>query len=176
MFEGIALGSRIASIGKKPTYLESNQGSITPTEDKASTPIHTCGPAVNAATVAIESPLSVRDKLLMVLAFSVVTPIGMAIGIGVLHRFNGNDRSTLIVLGTLDALSAGILIWVGIGKFCSPGQMIALLRLTILAVEMWARDWMNNGELAAAGAVVTCLGLFGLVAGMVLMSFLGKWA
>jgi hypothetical protein len=55
--------------------------------------------------------------MLMASAFALVTPVGMAIGIGVLHRFNGNDPSTLIALGTLDALSAGILVWVGIGMF-----------------------------------------------------------
>lgn len=80
----------------------------------------------------------------------------MAIGIGVLKQFNGNDPSTLIALGTLDAVSAGILTWVGV-------------------VEMWAGDWMFGGELANAGPVVTSLAGFGLIAGMVLMSFLGKW-
>ncbi|KAB5540598.1 hypothetical protein GE09DRAFT_260990 [Coniochaeta sp. 2T2.1] len=156
MFEGIALGSRIASIGKKSPSLLPSSGDVTPTSDKGQSGTHTCGPDVNAAEV-FQSPLSLRNKLLMVLAFSLVTPIGMAIGIGVLHRFNGNDPSTLIALGTLDALSAGILIWVGI-------------------VEMWARDWMHNGELVDSSALVTFLGGFGLVAGMVLMSFLGKWA
>jgi zinc transporter 1/2/3 len=116
MFEGIALGSRIASIGKKSALLMHSSGDTTPSSEKSSASgPHTCGAGVNTAEV-IDSPLSLRDKLLMVLAFSLVTPIGMAIGIGVLHRFNGNDPSTLIALGTLDAFSAGILIWVGLGK------------------------------------------------------------
>lgn len=37
----------------------------------------------------------------------------MAIGTGVLGSFNGNDRATIVAIGTLDALSAGILIWRG---------------------------------------------------------------
>ncbi|KAI0427150.1 hypothetical protein F5Y09DRAFT_333561 [Xylaria sp. FL1042] len=117
VFEGIALGTRIASA---PT-------------------------------------LSTPKKLLMASAFALVTPVGMAIGIGVLHTFNGNDPRTVIAIGSLDALSAGILLWVGV-------------------VEMWIADWMFGGELADAKAATTALGGFGLVAGMVLMAFLGKWA
>jgi zinc transporter 1/2/3 len=80
----------------------------------------------------------------------------MAIGIGTLDHFNGNDPSTIIAIGTLDALSAGILTWVGL-------------------VEMLARDWMH-GKLLNAGAVRTVCAMFALVCGLILMSVLGKWA
>lgn len=103
------------------------------------------------------STVSLTKKIQLATGFAVVTPVGMAIGICVLKVFNGNDPKTLVAIGTLDALSAGILIWVGL-------------------VEMWAHDWMLGGELTEAGPVVTGLSLFGLVAGMVLMSVLGKWA
>lgn len=117
-FEGLALGSRIASLPTK----------IFP------------------------------SKALMGLAFALITPIGMAIGMGVLHSFNGNDRSTLIALGTLDALSAGILVWVGV-------------------VDMWARDWViEGGGLVNAGPSDVAAGGIALIAGMVLMGLLGKWA
>ncbi|KAJ5748705.1 uncharacterized protein N7511_010401 [Penicillium nucicola] len=98
------------------------------------------------------------SKAIMATAFSLITPIGMAIGLGVLHTFNGNSRSTLIALGTLDALSAGVLVWVGV-------------------VDMWARDWViEGGEMmnAKIGKVLT--GGFSLVTGFVLMGLLGKWA
>ncbi|KAJ4855354.1 ZIP zinc transporter domain-containing protein [Trichoderma breve] len=121
VFEGIALGTRIAAV-----ELSSRK-------------------------------LSWLNMMYMALAFALVTPVGMAIGIGVLHKFNGNDPSTLIALGTLDALSAGILVWVGV-------------------VEMWARDWIYDGELTNSNPLVTGFAGFGLIAGMVLMSFLGKWA
>ncbi len=81
----------------------------------------------------------------------------MAIGIGALHQFNGNDPATIIAIGTLDALSAGILVWVGV-------------------VEMWAHDWMLGGEMTRASPLRTVLGLVALVAGMAVMSLLGKWA
>ncbi|GAO19734.1 hypothetical protein UVI_02062740 [Ustilaginoidea virens] len=120
-FEGLALGTRIASIGT-----------------------------------------SVNKKLGLAFLFAFVTPIGMAIGIGVLQKFNGNDKSTLIAIGTLDALSAGILVWTGV-------------------VEMWAADWMtgshgHKAELADADMFTVILSGLGLISGMALMSFLGKWA
>lgn len=160
MFEGIALGTRIASVGQL-AHLDSCHappGSPTGSHDKSTTPTGTSQeiPMTTNASPSVQ-PLSMLQKLLMAAAFSVVTPIGMAIGIGVLQHFNGNDPSTLIALGTLDALSAGILVWVGL-------------------VEMWARDWMLAGEMVHAGLWVTLSGGFALVAGMALMSFLGKWA
>lgn len=99
---------------------------------------------------------STLQKCIMGGTFALITPIGMAIGIGVLNTFNGNDPSTIVAIGTLDALSAGILAWVGI-------------------VEMLARDWMH-GRLLNAGLIRTASAMFALVCGMVLMSVLGKWA
>ncbi|KAL3425038.1 ZIP zinc transporter [Phlyctema vagabunda] len=90
------------------------------------------------------------------MAFALVTATGMAIGIGVLNQFNGNDPSTIVALGTLDALSAGILLWVGL-------------------VSMWANDWIY-GELKSAPLVKTVVAFFSLVSGLLLMSVLGKWA
>jgi len=96
------------------------------------------------------------QKCIMAGTFALITPIGMAIGIGVLKKFNGNDPSTIVAIGTLDALSAGILAWVGI-------------------VEMLARDWMQ-GKLLNAGVVRTVCAMFALICGLILMSVLGKWA
>lgn len=118
MFEGLALGARIAAANK--------------------------GEFGNAKTI------------LLPLAFSFITPLGMAIGIGTLQLFNGNDVATIIVLGTLDSLSAGILIWVGI-------------------IDMWAGDWIF-GDLANATLPKTLLGMASLIAGFALMGLLGKWA
>ncbi|EDN05255.1 hypothetical protein I7I51_05867 [Histoplasma capsulatum] len=116
MFEGLALGARIAKLGS----------ALTPT-------------SVGMAAV-----------------FALITPVGMAVGLGVIRKFNGNDRSTLLAIGTLDALSAGILTWVAL-------------------IDMWSHDWLY-GDLHEAGIVKTGLGLLSLVAGMVLMGLLGKWA
>lgn len=98
------------------------------------------------------------SKFIMGLAFSLITPIGMAIGLGVLRTFNGNNPATVITFGTLDALSAGILIWVGV-------------------VDMWARDWVLEGaEMLTSGILKTLLAGISLAAGLILMGVLGKWA
>ncbi|KAL2818525.1 ZIP zinc transporter-domain-containing protein [Aspergillus cavernicola] len=97
-------------------------------------------------------------KAIMGGAFALITPIGMAIGLGVINSFNGNERSTIIALGTLDALSAGILVWVGL-------------------VDMWARDWViDGGDMTNAPIRHVAAGGISLIAGMVLMGVLGKWA
>lgn len=101
-------------------------------------------------------PSSFLRKAILAAAFAVTTPIGMAIGIGVLSSFNGNDPSTLIAIGTLNAFSAGILLWVGLA-------------------EMWFVEWFH-GPLAHAGPLKAGICFVSLVAGLVLMSFLGKWA
>ena len=136
-FEGIALGTRIADI---PSPASSS--AYYPTDPQ----------------ISPKSTLSLPRKLLLALPYSLVTPLGMAIGIGVLDSFNGNDPATIATIGTLDALSAGILIWVGL-------------------VEMLAKDWLHEGgELARAGVgKILFAGLGGLVPGLIIMSLLGKW-
>ncbi|KAK5106234.1 high-affinity Zn(2+) transporter zrt1 [Lithohypha guttulata] len=114
------------------------------------------------ARIAILQNQSMRwgvwSKLLMALAFALITPLGMAIGIGVLNQFNGNDQSTILTIAVLDALSAGVLLWVGV-------------------VDMWARVWaVSGGEMVDAGIGKTFVGMSSLIVGMILMSVLGKWA
>ncbi|KAJ6440960.1 Zinc/iron permease [Purpureocillium lavendulum] len=170
IFEGLALGSRIATIGTAADTQVAhghcggfNNGSGSKDADKT-----TSSPTEEAMRISSSDGdsdrvgLSMKKKLGLASLFAFITPIGMAIGIGVLHKFNGNDRSTLLAIGTLDALSAGILVWVGL-------------------VEMWAADWMTGAhgkkaELADANLLTVGLAGAALIAGMALMSLLGKWA
>ena len=194
MFEGVALGTRIAALGRPcPTNTAVDAHGHTsghahahghehyhnhdPTPPTPAAAVLTAEPSGEPKPKAhagadtsshsdstdehthgtVSSHVSMRKKFLLALAFALVTPVGMAIGIGVLHNFNGNDPATVIAIGTLDALSAGILVWVGV-------------------VEMWAHDWMLGGEMTRASPIRTGLGLTALVAGMAIMSLLGKWA
>ncbi|GAB1309904.1 high-affinity Zn(2+) transporter zrt1 [Madurella fahalii] len=192
MFEGLALGTRIAALGRPcpttaPATLSHSHGHAIEAKTTTTTTTTTTAPPVAPADPSAEgkhthdesnsthtsaassssssssgsvlagSHVPMRKKVGLAAAFALVTPLGMAIGIGALHNFNGNDPATVIAIGTLDALSAGILVWVGV-------------------VEMWAHDWMLGGELTRAGPLRTSLGLTALVAGMAIMSLLGKWA
>ncbi|KAF5673202.1 zinc transporter [Fusarium heterosporum] len=166
MFEGIALGSRIATIGTAADVHAAHTPVPRPSQDTSSAQDSDKAPPASTETIPNEEQapvgLTMKKKLGLASLFAFITPIGMAIGIGVLQQFNGNDKSTLLAIGTLDALSAGILMWVGL-------------------VEMWAADWMTGGhghkaELAEANMLTTILAGFGLVAGLLVMSLLGKWA
>ncbi|PWW76873.1 Zinc/iron permease, partial [Tuber magnatum] len=114
------------------------------------------GLALGARIASLPTDTELLIRLLMGAAFAAITPIGMAIGIGVRNEFNGNDKATIIALATLDALSAGVLVWVAL-------------------VEMWAADWLY-GNLRNSGARKTAIAMLALVSGMVLMGLLGKWA
>jgi solute carrier family 39 (zinc transporter), member 1/2/3 len=48
------------------------------------------------------------------IAYGVVTPIGMAIGLGVRTTYDSASQTALLVSGTLDAISAGILLYTGL--------------------------------------------------------------
>lgn len=95
-------------------------------------------------------------KLSMCTYFTIITPIGMAIGLGVMDSMNSNDPATIWAIGTISALSAGVLMWAGL-------------------VEMLAFDWLF-GDLSFAPRKRVCFAMAGLVAGMICMSLIGKWA
>ncbi|TNY21115.1 Zip-domain-containing protein, partial [Rhodotorula diobovata] len=88
--------------------------------------------------------------------FGLITPIGVAIGIGVHSAYNPNSGAALLSIGVLDSISAGILIYAGL-------------------VEMLAHDFMH-GELSHARAPKVVAAFFFLLAGSLCMSVLGKWA
>ncbi|KAK6916965.1 Zinc/iron permease [Dillenia turbinata] len=95
-----------------------------------------------------------RAIIIMVLFFSLTTPSGIAIGIGISRIYNESSPTALIVEGLLNAASAGILIYMAL-------------------VDLLAADFMNpklqeNVKLQL-GANVT------LLLGACFMSLLAKW-
>ncbi|CAF3931234.1 unnamed protein product [Rotaria sp. Silwood2] len=67
------------------------------------------------AQIARSNRISIKSAIFMVIFFSFTTPVGIAIGIGI-HSGTYNPKSvtSLLVTGTLDSLSAGILIYVAL--------------------------------------------------------------
>jgi hypothetical protein len=51
---------------------------------------------------------------LIILRAQLITPIGVAIGMGVHSAYNPNSGAALLSIGVLDSISAGILIYTGI--------------------------------------------------------------
>ncbi|TIB73008.1 Zinc/iron permease [Wallemia mellicola] len=96
-------------------------------------------------------------KSLMIFWFSIITSIGIAIGIGVHNSYSPNSKSALLAIGILNAISAGILIYASL-------------------VEMIAADWFKDPEMRDSGFYKTTLGISMLLLGSLLMAVLGKWA
>ena len=53
-------------------------------------------------------------KVAMVFFFSITTPFGIALGIGLSKTYKENSPSALITVGLLNASSAGLLIYMAI--------------------------------------------------------------
>ncbi|GAA5849368.1 hypothetical protein JCM5353_005309 [Sporobolomyces roseus] len=95
-------------------------------------------------------------KWAMSLLFGFITPLGIAIGMGVHASYNPNSGAALLSIGVLDSISAGILIYGGL-------------------VECLYHDFMHS-SLARASIGRVLLALFFVLAGSLCMAVLGKWA
>ncbi|KAH8423163.1 low-affinity Zn(2+) transporter ZRT2 [Aspergillus melleus] len=91
------------------------------------------------------------------IGYGLSTPIAIAIGLGVRNAYPPEGRTTLIVNGVFDSISAGILIYTAL-------------------VELMAHEFMFSRSMKKA-PIGHVLGAFGLLClGALLMALLGKWA
>ena len=107
--------------------------------------------------IACLAHLGAAKKAASGLAYTLTTPLGIAIGIGVRNSFNANDRSTLLTQGILHAISAGILLYTAL-------------------VELMAGDFIHGRGLANASTARCIAAVAALTVGAAAMSVLGKWA
>lgn len=103
----------------------------------------------------VQAKLRLGSVLMMSLFFSLTTPVGVVIGIGISSGYNENSPRALIVEGLLSAAAAGILNYMAL-------------------VDLLAEDFMNprvqnNGRLQVIVNI-------SLLAGTALMSMLAIWA
>lgn len=91
----------------------------------------------------------------MAIFFSLTTPVGIAIGIGISNVYEETSPTALIVEGIFNAASAGILIYMAL--------------VDLLAADFMSRKLQNNARLQIGANVSLLLG-----AGC--MSLLAKWA
>lgn len=103
----------------------------------------------------VQAQFEVKKMVTMILFFSLTTPVGIAIGIGISSKYNENSPSALITQGVLNSAAAGILIYMAL-------------------VDLLAADFMNprvqKKGILQAGVNVS------LLVGAGLMSMLAKWA
>jgi zinc transporter 1/2/3 len=110
------------------------------------------------SSTALDAGFKTLTKpILMAIFYSLTTPIGMVIGIGIRNSFNPNDPTTLILQGSLDSIAAGILMY----------DSIANLITTNITHNVYFAS-LTNGRRAIVFASLW-LSAF-------LMSFIGLWA
>jgi len=89
--------------------------------------------------------------------YSVMTPIGIAIGLGIRTTYNPISTTASLVQGTLDALSAGVLLYTGL-------------------VELLAHEFLFNPRMRDASTFKTLYACACMVTGAGIMALLGRWA
>lgn len=91
------------------------------------------------------------------LAYALVTPIGLAIGLGVRTTYNDQNATASYITGTFDSVSSGILLYTGL-------------------VELLAHEFIFNEKMRKAPPLKVTLCVIQMLLGAGLMALLGKWA
>ncbi|KAL4811429.1 Zinc/iron permease [Aspergillus unguis] len=89
--------------------------------------------------------------------YGLTTPIAIAVGLGVRNTYPPSGRTTLIVNGVFDAISAGILIYTGL-------------------IELIAREFLFNPFMRRTPLRTVWSAFLLLCLGAGLMALLGRWA
>lgn len=116
------------------------------------------GLGIGARLSAIPWPDSKPEiyKYLLCLAYGLVTPVSIAIGLGVRTTYVSGGYAANIVSGVLDSLSSGILIYTGL-------------------VEFLARDFVFNKAIKR-DTTKLLYSIFCMLWGTGIMALIGKWA
>jgi len=93
-------------------------------------------------------------KVVMAFFFSVTTPFGIALGIRLANTYRENSPTALIAVGLLNALSAGLLIYMAL--------------VDLLAADFMGPKLQGNIRLQIKSYVAVFLGAGG-------MSLMAKW-
>jgi zinc transporter 1/2/3 len=89
--------------------------------------------------------------------YSAMTPLGIAIGLGVRTTYNPGSTTASLVSGTLDALSAGVLLYTGL-------------------VELLAHEFLFNPQMRDASTIKVAYACSCMIVGAGIMALLGRWA
>ena len=103
----------------------------------------------------LQAKFKVRSMAMMILFFSLTTPVGIAVGIGIASVYDENSSTALMVEGTLNSAAAGILIYMA---------LVDLLAADFMSPRVQSKGWLQLSLNVA------------LLVGAGLMSMLAKWA
>ncbi|RWR84444.1 zinc transporter 8 [Cinnamomum micranthum f. kanehirae] len=103
----------------------------------------------------VQAQFKFRSTAIMSLFFSLTTPVGIALGIGIASIYSENSPTALVVEGIFNSASAGILIYMAL--------------VDLLAADFMGTRIQNSGKLQLWTNV-------SLLVGAGCMSLLAKWA
>ena len=115
------------------------------------------GLALGVRIADIKWPARALQPWLMAVAYGCTTPLGQAIGIATHTLYSPNSKIGLLVVGIMNAVSAGFLVFASL-------------------VELMSEDFLSDASwqiLRGKKRIVACLLVF---AGAFLMSLVGAWA
>lgn len=110
---------------------------------------------ITCSFLFLQAKFRVRSVVTMALFFSLTTPAGIVVGIGISSVYDANSPTALVVQGLLEAAAAGILVYMAL--------------VDILAEDFMKTKVQRRGRLQLAMNVALLLG-----AG--LMSMIAIWA
>ncbi|GMM32187.1 low-affinity Zn(2+) transporter [Martiniozyma asiatica (nom. inval.)] len=119
------------------------------------------GLGLGTRIAAVPWPLQGRKRLtpwFLCSAFTITTPIAIAIGLGVRNSYPPGSRRALIVNGVFDSISAGILVYTGL-------------------IELMAREFLFSDEFKGEGGFKKMVYAYLIMCtGAGIMALLGRWA
>ncbi|KAF3584047.1 hypothetical protein F2Q69_00025904 [Brassica cretica] len=116
---------------------------------------HQCFEGLGLGGCIAQGKFNCMSITIMSIFFSVTTPIGIAVGMGIANSYNESSQTALIVQGVLNAASAGILIYMSLVDF--------------LAADFMHPKMQSNTRLRIMAHI-------SLLIGAGIMSLLAKWA
>ncbi|KAH9172991.1 ZIP-like iron-zinc transporter [Lactarius sanguifluus] len=116
------------------------------------------GLGIGSRLAYLELPRKYRTvPIFAAILYGITTPLGIAVGLGVRTTYNPGSTHASAVSGTLDAISAGILLYTGF-------------------VELLAHEFLFSREMREASTGKLLYALSCVMLGCGLMALLGKWA
>ncbi|RDA90760.1 hypothetical protein CP533_2967 [Ophiocordyceps camponoti-saundersi (nom. inval.)] len=115
------------------------------------------GLALGSRIAAIQFPRNSLRPWLMVLAYGVTTPLGQAIGMAVHTMYDPASMGGLLVVGFMNAVSAGLLLYAGL-------------------VQLLAEDFLTEKSYKVLKGRKRLRAYLAVVAGAVLMAMVGAFA
>lgn len=102
----------------------------------------------------VQAKFKPQSVAIMIIFFSLTTPTGIAIGIGISKIYNESSPTALVVAGLLNSASAGILIYMAL--------------VDLLASDFMSSKMLGNFKLQLWANLT-------LLLGVCCMSLLAKW-